>query len=175
VKSPSTEILSSLVIIVTLSLNTPLAAQQPHSSKAPTKTDWFPPNPVGFQSSSAPATQTELQPMPLVAPIFFEDGQTSSSLVIANSTAMSAGATVTVRSLSGSEVGTVHKKLAPHEQQEIPLLSLLAQFASPITTGSITVTQDANLKGMAVAAQLLVTKFKASLPSYVDEELTMPR
>jgi hypothetical protein len=115
-----------------------------------------------------------MEPMPLVAPIFFEDGQVSSSLVIANSTAMPAGATITIRTLSGTEVSTVHKKLAPHGQQEIPLQSLLVHFSSPVTSGSITVTQDANLKGMAIAAQLLLTRLNGSLPSYVDEEFAMP-
>jgi len=112
--------------------------------------------------------------MPLVAPIFIEDANTSSSLVIVNNSAINAGATITVRSLSGSEVGTVHRTLAPHEQQEISLQSLLTGFASPISTGSITVTQDSNLKGMTVASQLLLTKFRGALPSYVDEELAMP-
>jgi hypothetical protein len=173
-KFPSSEILSSLVLLTTLGLTPSLPAQQPQTARTPTSTKWFPPSPVGMQGSSALATQTEMEPMSLVAPIFFEDSHNSSSLVIANSTAMPAGATITVRSLSGREVGTVHKRLAPHEQQEIPLQSLLAQFASPIGAGSITVTQDANLKGMAIAAQLLLTKFKTSLPSYIDEELAMP-
>jgi hypothetical protein len=73
-----------------------------------------------------------------------------------------------------NDVVTVHRKLAPHEQQEIPLQSLLIHSANPISAGSITVTQDANLRGMAVAAQLLLTKSISSLPSYVDEELAMP-
>jgi len=174
VKLPTAVFLSSPAFLVTLSLTAVLAAQQSQPARTPTSTKWFPAGPIGTQSGSVPATQTEMEPMPLVAPIFIEDGKTSSSLVIANSTAIIAGATITVRSLSGSEVGTIHRKLAPHEQQEIPVQSLLAQFASPISTGSITVTQDASLKGMAVAAQVLLTKFKTSLPSYVDEELAMP-
>ena len=75
------------------------------------------------------------------------NGRIGNGACIANSTAIGAGATITVRSLSGSEVGTGRKVLAPHQQMEISMQSLLAGFASPITSGSVTVTQDANLRG----------------------------
>lgn len=107
----------------------------------------YPATSIDAQSTVGRTPLTEMEPMPLVAPIFIEDGHTSSSLVIANSTAIGAGATITVRSLSGSEVGTGRKVLAPHQQMEISMQSLLAGFASPITSGSVTVTQDANLRG----------------------------
>jgi hypothetical protein len=96
-----------------------------------------------------------MESMPLVAPLFVEDGKTSSSLVVANSTALKAGATISVRSLGGAEAGSVYASLALHEQKEISLQSLLSKFASPVTIGSVTVTQDANIKGMVVASQLL--------------------
>jgi len=175
VKFVSSEILSSLVILATLGRTAPLTAQQPQSTKPPTKTDWFPASPVGSQSGSAPpGSQMQVEPMPLVAPVFFEDGQTTSSLVIANSTVMPAGATITVRSLAGSDVVTVHRKLAPHEQQEIALQSLLIHSANPISAGSITVTQDSNLKGMAVAAQLLLTKSISSFLRMLTKSLPCP-
>ena len=168
-KLPRRVFLLLLLCLITLSAAPALTAQQLQGYPK-----WFPASPIGVQTSATPAAQTEMEPMPLVAPIFLEDAKNSSSLLIANNSAINAGATITVRSLSGAEVGTIRRKLSPHEQQEISLQSLLTGFASPIVAGSITVTQDANLKGMAIAAQLLLTNFKASLPSYVDEELAMP-
>lgn len=167
--------LSPLFFLITLNAAPALTSQQPQNTKIPANAKWFPASPIGVQSGSTTGAQTEMEPMPLVAPIFIEDAKTTSSLVIANNSAINAGATITVRSLAGVQVGTTHRKLAPHEQQEISLQSLLAGFVSPIGAGSITVTQDANLKGMTVASQLLLTKFTGTLPSYVDEELAMPK
>jgi hypothetical protein len=166
---------SPLIFLIALNAAQSLSAQQPQNTGIPASAKWFQASPIGVQSSSTPMTQTEMEPMPLVAPIFIEDATTSSSLVIANNSAINAGATIVIRSLSGAEVGTTHRKLAPHEQLEISIQSLLTDFASPIVAGSITVTQDANLKGMTVASQLLLTEFRGSLPSYVDEELAMPQ
>ncbi len=118
--------------------------------------------------------QGPLEPVIQVAPIFIEDGQTSSSLVIVNNSAVNAGATISIHTLSGAEVTQLHKSLKAHEQKEIQLQPLLAALATPVTVGSVIVTQDANLKGMTVASQLLLTNTRGSLPSYVDEELAMP-
>ena len=82
-KLPTAVFLSSPAFLVTLSLTAVLAAQQSQPARTPTSTKWFPAGPIGTQSGSVPATQTEMEPMPLVAPIFIEDGKTSSSLVIA--------------------------------------------------------------------------------------------
>lgn len=95
-----------LLLLILLGIVPALIAQ-----RSPTSSTHFPAHPIGVQSSSTPATQTEMEPMPLVAPIFIEDANNSSSLVIANNSAINAGATITVRSLSGSEVGTIHRKL----------------------------------------------------------------
>ncbi len=115
-----------------------------------------------------------LETAPLVAPIFIEDGETSSSIVIANNSAIPAGATVTIRSLAGSEILTFHQALAPHQQVELSLQSLLSRVSAHIPVGSITVTQDRSLNGMTVASQVLITNRRGELPAYADEELAMP-
>lgn len=135
---------------------------------------WFPATPIANPSTAAntPATQSEM--LPQVAPVFVEDGKTTSSLVIVNNSAISAGATISVRGLSGTEAMHTHIPLEPHEQQEISLQSLLSGVQNAPTIGSVTVSQDPELKGLTVVSQLLITNQRGALPSYVDEELAMP-
>lgn len=151
-------------------LSTSLVAQQ---SETPPK--FFPAVPIKAQSSSLASMQmpVDMESMPQVAPIFIEDGKTSSSVVIVNNSATNAGVAVMVYSLAGSPVSSTHRLLAPHEQQEISLKSLLIDLETPITAGSIMVAQDANLKGMTVISQVLITSNRG-FPSYIDEELAMP-
>jgi hypothetical protein len=157
----------SLPLVAAL-LVTQLFAQQ--SSNNP-KT--YPAWPIGYPNAPAGTIPTPSEPMPQVAPIFIEDAKTSSSLVIINNSGVKAGATISVRTLSGRELVSSHRPLKPHEQQEITLKSLLSSVPEPPSTGSITVTQDPELIGMTVASQLLITSYRGALPSYVDEELAM--
>ena len=168
-RSPNACFLLSLLLIG-LAFTTTLTAQ-----KSPIRIDRFPAAPIGTQNSRVATPLSDMEPMPLVAPIFIEDAGTTSSLVLVNSTSVSAGATITLRSLSGSELATIHRQLAPHAQLEIPVVSLLAGVGKPTSVGSLTVIQDANLRGMAIASQLLLTRTSGANPSYVDEELAMPQ
>jgi hypothetical protein len=115
-----------------------------------------------------------MEMLPQVAPIFVENGKTSSSLVIVNNSAINAGATISVRGLLGAEVLNRHVSLKPHEQQEISMQSLLSGIGVPPSIGSVTVSQDSELKGLTVVSQMLITNERGTLPSYVDEELAMP-
>ena len=62
-------------------------------------TKWYPAVPTTVHDGDAQAMKSimNLEPMPMVAPIFIEDGQTSSSIVIVNNSAINAGATVSIR------------------------------------------------------------------------------
>jgi len=111
--------------------------------------------------------------MPQVAPIFVEDDKSSTSVVVANDSAIPAGATVSVFSLSGQKVGGKYLMLAPNEKQEVSLQSLLIDAQPATSIGSVLVEQDANLKGMTVISQALITS-RREPTSYVDEELAMP-
>lgn len=138
------------------------------------KSVWFPASPIGTPLAPAGTIATPMEMLPQMAPIFVEDGDISSSLVIVNNSAIKAGATIQVRDLSGNEIAKTHRALKPHEQQEISLQTLLAGVATPPVVGSVTVAQDPELKGMTVASQLLLTSRRGKSPAYVDEELAMP-
>ena len=149
-----------------------LVSSQLIAQQSPTPT-WYPAHSIGGSAApSIPAIPMEM--LPAIAPVFVEDGKTSSSLVVVNNSGIKAGATITVRTLSGSEIVNIHRALRPHEQQEIPLQSLLSDLPARPSIGSITVAQDSDLKGLTVASQLLLTRREGQLPSYVDEELAMP-
>ncbi len=151
-------------------LSSALTAQQ----QTQRTSQWFPATPIG-QPNAAPGTiATPMEMLPQVAPIFIEDGKTTSSLVIVNNSGINAGATISIRALSGAEAVHSHIALKPHQQQDISLQSLLGGFTSPPTIGSVTVAQDSELKGLTVVSQMLITNQRGALPSYVDEELAMP-
>ena len=148
-----------------------LAAQQPANSS----TKFYPAHRLGAANTSKVAmdTSSSSMAMPQVAPIFVEDDKSSTSVVVANDSAIPAGATVSVFSLSGQKVGGKYLMLAPNEKQEVSLQSLLIDAQPATSIGSVLVEQDANLKGMTVISQALITS-RREPTSYVDEELAMP-
>lgn len=112
--------------------------------------------------------------LPAVAPLFVEDDTTTSSLMLVNDSSVPAGATIIIRDLSGKEIISTHRRLAPHAQNEIAIGSLLAGSPNPPSIGSVSVDQDPDLKGMTVASQLLITGAQRAVPIYIDEELALP-
>lgn len=122
---------------------------------------------------SASSTPAMMQ-MPMVAPLFIEDGDFTSTLVLVNSSAVPTYADVTVRALDGKTVATKRIQFQPHSQQQVTLRSLLDAAGAPgVTTGSITVMQSPDLSGVVITAALSMTRL-SSPPNYIDEELAMP-
>ena len=109
----------------------------------------------------------------LVAPLFLQDEQFSSTLSFVNASNVNTYATVTLRSLSGQ---TIFQKMVPlpgSSPVQIAVQQILEEANSPETRGSILVEQSPDLKGLAVLAQLSIT-YNGSHASYIDEELAMP-
>jgi len=160
----------SFLVVIFVSVSFVLKAQQNTGLQNSTR---YPAYPIGPHSNDDPEIKKMLsESLPLLAPIFVESDKISSSLVIVNNSAVYAGATISIRNLAGLQITRLHRTLAPHEQQEIALKSLLSGL--PVQTGSLSVIQDPNLKGTTVYAQVLLTNHGGALPSYVDEELAMP-
>ena len=111
--------------------------------------------------------------MPLVAPLFLEDQTFSSTLVIVNASYESTFATVILRNLSGNTIFQTQVPLPPASQTQLPVGNLLRQAKSSERKGSIVVEQSPDLTGMAVLAQLSITRTGSRL-SFIDEELSMP-
>jgi hypothetical protein len=140
-------------------------AQQPTAT-----TKYYPAKPLpGVQPPSGP-----MMAMPSVAPLFIENGGMSSSLMLVNNASVSAGATITVRDLTGHQVAMKHVVLDSSSQRELPLTELLSGATGYASVGNISVLQDDGLQGAAVNAQLLLTDNRNSIPAYIDEELAMP-
>ena len=155
----------------TISLLAPaLIAQQQSSGTS----KWFPATPIGNPNATAGTIPVSPEMLPQVAPVFVEDGTTTSLLIVLNNSAISAGAAISVRGLSGDEAVHNHVSLKPHEQREISIQTLLSSLSAPPTIGSVTVTQDTDLKGLTVVSQMLITSQRGASPSYIDEELAMP-
>lgn len=147
-----------------------LIAQQVNNS---TSSQFFTAFPAKGPGASQAPEDALMEAMPQVAPLFIQDDTTSSSVVVVNNSAIPAGATIGVVSLDGKIVSRAYRLLAPHEQQEISLQSLLIDAEPSISIGSVLVTQDESLKGMTVISQVLITSNRG-FSSYVDEELAMP-
>ncbi len=121
-------------------------------------------------SISAPAT-----PIPLVYPLFVEDGDFTSTLIMVNGSAMSTYADVALRSPDGTTVATQRVQFPPFSQQQINIRSMRNSGTEPnITHGSITLTQSQSLSGIAIVGTIAITQLSSSVPHYIDEEPTRP-
>ena len=125
------------------------------------------------QKASTNSTPAMMQ-MPMVVPLFLEDGDFTSTLVLVNGGAVQTYADVAVRALSGKIVATSRVQFQPHSLRQVNIRKLLdSSNASGITAGSITVMQSSALSGMVITAALSMTRLSSS-PSYIDEEIAMP-
>jgi hypothetical protein len=121
---------------------------------------------------SGQGTGPGMQPM-LVAPLFMQDEQLSSTLSFVNASSVATYATVTLRSLSGQTILQKKIPLPGSSPVQIAVQQLLQEADSSETRGSILVEQSPDLNGLAVLAQLSIT-YEGSHASYIDEELAMP-
>jgi hypothetical protein len=134
-------------------------------------------NPLDVESlkktgASNPGTGPTMAPM-LVAPLFLQDEQFSSTISLVNASNVNTYATITLRSLSGQTILQKKVPLAGSSPGQVEVQQLLLEADSRETRGSIVVEESPDLKGMAVLAQLSIT-YQGSRASYIDEELAMP-
>jgi len=129
----------------------------------------------GQKTTSAKGSNQTIMPMmPLVAPLFIEDGEFTSALVIVNASVGKTYADVALRDTQGHTVVTQRVPLAANSQARVSLADMLHGANSNVTTGSVLVMPSEELMGMAVAAQLTMTYHKYAQLSYIDEEVAMP-
>ncbi len=156
-----------MLLVISLT-SSGLLAQQSRSNN----TNYFPAHRLGVQQNNL--QMMAMESMPMIAPLFIEEEKITSSLVLVNASVTTAGVTISIRDPEGIEV--VHRSvvLAPHEQRRYTIATLLSD-SHPLRMGSLAGTQDRDVKGMAVAGQLLITNNNSATPSYVDEELITPK
>ncbi|HVN20986.1 MAG TPA: hypothetical protein VMU05_19530 [Dongiaceae bacterium] len=114
-----------------------------------------------------------MMPMPLVAPLFIQDANFSSTLVLVNNSAKQTYADMVILDQRGDTIAKRRVVLDPYGQSQVDLDAVIKSSAAIATSGSVLVMQSPDLQGMTVAAQLLLTYGGSSQPNYLDEELEM--
>ena len=100
---------------------------------------------AGPKAKNAQTPSTSAEPkmrMPLVLPLFVQDQQFTSTLVLVNGSAESTYADVALTSLDGKEINHRRVRFAPHSQRLLELNELLREVASPDAMGRITIMQS---------------------------------
>jgi hypothetical protein len=132
--------------------------------------------PAGMQTRRQPVAKNKTAPpaemmrMPWVAPLFVEDQDFTSTLVLVNSTAVNGPAEVTLRDVRGAIITTQNVLVQARSDLRLPIEPLLRRAHAASINGSITVMPTSG----NVAAQLSLTYRKQPVASYIDEELSMP-
>jgi len=130
---------------------------------------------VSRRSHRASAAQMpSMMQMPVIAPLFIQDRNFSSALILVNASNIDTYADVILSGLDGSQIIKQSVGLSPNSQRRVEVDSLLKSVGSSVTTGRITVMQSPELKGMAINSQLAITYFGSKEPNYIDEEVVMP-
>ncbi len=112
--------------------------------------------------------------MPLVAPVFLQTDQIDSSITVVNSITFAVNGTVTLRDQGGTVIAHQLISFPSHSSTSIAVKTLLATAGSQAHSGSVTLEQDAALKGPALLAQLSMTLHNGSQPVFLEEEFGMP-
>jgi hypothetical protein len=111
--------------------------------------------------------------MPLVAPLWIQNSEFTSTLVLVNAADARVYADVSVRGLDGVLIASKRINFSPKSQRLVDVGSLLNASNSSATVGSITVMTSSGRQG-SVAAALSMTYLTSPRPNYIDEELAMP-
>jgi len=110
--------------------------------------------------------------MPIVAPLFVEDGTTHSEITMVNSLGLELSIDVVVLSPSGTEVVRRKVTMEPRSQQKLKLADLLRDLSgyADATYGSVSLMAN---RPSPLAAQLSIVKDDGSAPTDVEEEFAM--
>jgi len=124
--------------------------------------------------SSAQAVTSPMMAMPLVVPLFIQNEDFSSTLVLTNSADQATYADVILTGTNGREITRRRVEFTAHSQRDIEVAPLLQSVLSSSTTGSISVIQSPDLRGAVILGQLSMTYRGTHDPTYIDEEVSMP-
>jgi hypothetical protein len=111
--------------------------------------------------------------MPMVAPVFLEDAEFSSTLTLVNDAIRDFTARVLVLDPHGIAAAQKELHLPGHTNLPVRIHDLLEESGSAVTTGSVIVMPEP-AEGMPIGGQLSITSRVGSIPSYIEEEMLMP-
>lgn len=123
-------------------------------------------------ATSDKATMPKMMPMPMVAPLFLENQEFSSTLYMVNDLNMPASAQVTLFDLDGNMICMDTISFKPNSQQSVDIRELLEKFKSPATMGSLRL-QPQTSSGTGILGQLSLTYYGPKT-TFFDEEMLMP-
>jgi hypothetical protein len=125
-------------------------------------------------STSRKASAMKMGPMPVVAPLFVQDNDFTSTLHLVNDLNISTYADVVLTDLNGKEITRQRVVIGSHSQSSLEISALLLSSNSSATTGRIAVIQSPELQNITINSQLSMTYRGAKEPIYIDEEFGMP-
>lgn len=108
--------------------------------------------------------------MPMVAPLFLEDGDFSSAVTLVNDAIDPMQARVVVLDANGLQVAYKELQLPGHTSLSVELHDLLTEAGSAANVGSVLVL-PAPVAGMPIGGQLSITAKNAATPAYIEEEM----
>jgi hypothetical protein len=124
------------------------------------------------QSAHSRQNSGMMMEMPMVAPLFIENQEFSSTLYMVNELNIPATAKITLFDLNGSKIAEKKVEFKPNSQQELSLRQMLGEVSSAVSLGSLRM-QPLTTYGVGVLAQLGLTHYGTE-ETYFDEELLMP-
>lgn len=129
----------------------------------------------GAEKRMTPVSADSMMSMPLVAPLFVEDGRLTSTITVVNAVKAATAADVMILDQDGVQVSKRTINLAGHSRTVLKVAELLERAQSPLSIGSIEIMPDpVAAKNMTVLAQLSIVDNSAAKPVYLEEEFLMP-
>ncbi len=120
------------------------------------------------------AGMASMAAMPLVAPLFIENGQLSTSVSIVSAMARATTVDVILLDQNGIQITAQTYPLDGHAQQVVKVSDLLQAANSAVPFGSVKIETDAQAEmNMSVLAQASITGTTSGGPVYLEEELPM--
>lgn len=111
--------------------------------------------------------------MPMVAPLFLDDKDFSSTVTLVNDAIAQMRARVVVLDLSGVQVAFKEVQMPGHTSLPIQIHDLLTEAGSAANSGSVFVIPEP-VPGMPIGAQLSIESKIGATPSYVEQEMLPP-
>ena len=125
---------------------------------------------VFSQTTPAPSPK----PIPMVAPLFIENSDFTSTLGLVNVGAEEQPVIISVQDMSGREVANARVRIGEHSSMQVQIGDLLKKAGSAANIGSVLVTTIGNTDVLPVATHMSITSHVGLVPAYFEQEIDTP-